>query len=234
MKRLLRSKFAQTLLAWLAASYVDLVTATLRWRIEKHDAADAAIASSDGVIGLFWHGRIAHAMACRTILRDKPRRVMVSLSRDGEFIAMAAIRLGIPTIRGSTERRGAALTKGGAAAFRAAVKVIEGGGAMLLTPDGPRGPREVMQIGAVQLARAGRCAVFVMGLAARPALRFGGWDGARIPMPFSRACLVLDGPLRAPADADGGAMEAIRADWEHRMRRAQTQAEARLAGAGRQ
>ena len=234
MKRVLRSRTAQSLLAWLVTSYVKLITATLRWRFEGRAAADAAIVSGDGVIGLFWHGRIAHAMACRPILRDKPRRVMISLSRDGEFIAMAAARLGIPTIRGSTERREGSVAKGGAAAFRAAVKMIEGGGAVLVTPDGPRGPRETMQVGAVQLARAGRCPVFLMGLAARPALRFGGWDGARIPLPFSRACLVVDGPVRTPVDADGARMEAIRADWEQRMTLAQAQAEARLARTHRQ
>jgi hypothetical protein len=229
VKRLLRSRTAQSLLAWLVTLYVKMLIATLRWRFEGRALADAAILSGDGVIGLFWHGRIAHAMACRRILRDKPRRVMISLSRDGEFIAMAAARLGIPTIRGSAGRQEGVLAKGGAAAFRAAVKTIEGGGAVLVTPDGPRGPRETMQIGAVKLARAGRCPVFLIGLAARPALRFGGWDGACIPLPFSRACLVIDGPLRTPADADGAAMEATRADWQQRMTVAQAQAEARLA-----
>ena len=33
------------------------------------------------------------------MLAGKPVRVMISLSRDGEFIAMAAERLGVPAIR---------------------------------------------------------------------------------------------------------------------------------------
>lgn len=229
MKAWLRSRIVQNLLAWLVFAYVELIVATLRWRIEGRAGADLAIASDQGLIGLFWHGRIAHAMACRPILNNKPRRVMISLSRDGEFIARAAERLRIPTLRGSTGK-GAGPSKGGAGAFRAALKEIAGGGVMMLTPDGPRGPGEVLQIGAAQLARAGRCPVFLMGLAAWPAVRLGSWDGGRLPLPFARACLVLDGPHYAPTVGGMEALEAARADWQSRMRLAQARAEFLLKG----
>ena len=48
---------------------------------------------------------------------------MISLSRDGEFIARAAERLGFPPIRGSTGRGDRAADKGGAAAFREALRL---------------------------------------------------------------------------------------------------------------
>ncbi|MGI9169324.1 MAG: DUF374 domain-containing protein, partial [Caulobacteraceae bacterium] len=121
MKRLLRSRPAQSLLAWLIAAYVEAIIATVRWRFENRQAADLAVAAPEGAIVLFWHGRIAQGMACRPLLRKKPRRVMISLSRDGAFIAMAAERLRIPTIRGSAGRADAAIAKGGADAFRQAL-----------------------------------------------------------------------------------------------------------------
>ena len=140
MKGLLRSAWVQAIMARLVWVYIELIIATLRWRTPGAGPATEALASEAGMIALFWHGRIAHAMACRPVLGDKPRTVMISMSKDGAFIADAAIRLKIPTIRGSTGRRGLGREKGGAAAFRAAMEVIRGGGAMLLTPDGPRGP----------------------------------------------------------------------------------------------
>jgi len=228
MKSLLRSKAVQSLLAWLISSYVELIIATLRWRFENRGPTDAAMDAPEGLIGLLWHGRIAQGMACRPVMKTKPRRVMISLSRDGEFIAMAAERVGIPTIRGSTGRGDQAPAKGGAAAFRQALKFIRQGGVMLLTPDGPRGPREVMPVGPAQMARAAGCPVFLLGLAASPALALGSWDRGRIPLPFARACLVLDGPLRVPGGADEAEMEAIRGDWQTRMRVAQDRAEALL------
>ncbi len=228
MKGLLRSPTIQAALGWLVAAYIELVIATLRWRRENDGPALAALAGPDGLIGLFWHGRIVPAIACRAILKDKPRKVMISLSRDGEFIALAAERLRIPTIRGSTGRGGPGGSKGGATAFRQAMGVVASGGVMIMTPDGPRGPNMVMQSGPVQLARATSAPVFLMGLAVSPAIRLGSWDEGRVPLPFGRAVLVLDGPLTVAEDADDAALEVARADWQERLCAAQARAETLL------
>ena len=87
----------QAVLSALVTGYIELIIATLRWRTIGAGPADAALRTPEGIIALFWHGRIAHAMACRPVLGDKPRTVMISLSRDGAFIADAAIKLKIPT-----------------------------------------------------------------------------------------------------------------------------------------
>ncbi len=229
MKGLIGAPWVQALLARIIAAYEELVIATLRWRLADFEAARAAIAADEGLIALFWHGRIAQAIACRPFLGSKPRRVMISHSRDGAFIAMAAERLGIPTIRGSTGRPEDSLAKGGAAAFRAAVKTIAEGGAMLLTPDGPRGPAHVIPTGPVQLARAARAPVFALGLAARPSLALRTWDSARIPLPFAQAVLVVTGPFRAPLRMDPTALEAARVLWQDAMNAAHARAEAILA-----
>ncbi|MEO8926714.1 MAG: lysophospholipid acyltransferase family protein [Caulobacteraceae bacterium] len=227
---MLRSRAVQSLLAWLVAGYIELLITTVRWRFENRANADLAMASPEGLIALFWHGRIAQGMACRPLLAEKPRRVMISLSRDGEFIALAAERLRIPPIRGSAGRGEATLAKGGASAFRQALAFLESGGVMVLTPDGPRGPREILPSGPVQMARAAGCPTFLMSLAARPALALKSWDGARIPLPFARGQVVLEGPLGVAADADEDALEAARADWQRKMRAGQARAEALLDG----
>ena len=230
MKNFFRSAPVQSVLGWLVAAYIELIIATVRWRIENRAPVDEAVSAPGGLIALFWHGRIAQGMACRPLLRDKPRRVMISLSPDGRFIAKAAERLKIPPVRGSTGREGGA-GKGGAKAFREALTFIRAGGVMILTPDGPRGPREELPIGPVQMARAAGCPVFIMSLAATPALALGSWDRARIPLPFARGQVVLEGPLHLPANPDAEALETARADWQARMRAGQARAEVLLAGA---
>ncbi len=104
---------------------------------------------------------------------------------------------------------------------------------MIMTPDGPRGPREVLPIGPAQMARLADCPVFLMSLAARPAIRLDSWDEARIPLPFARGCVVLEGPLCLPHRADETGLEAARADWQARMRAGQARAEAMLDERGR-
>jgi lysophospholipid acyltransferase (LPLAT)-like uncharacterized protein len=46
------------------------------------------------------------------------------------------------------------------------VKWVKDGGAMAITPDGPRGPVEVMQKGAIALARVTGAPVLFVGVAA--------------------------------------------------------------------
>lgn len=230
LKRFFRSTFVQSVLAFLLSSYIAVTLATMRWRFENRSAADAAATRPEGAIGCFWHGRIALAVVCRRVLKTKPRRVLISLSADGEFIAQAMDRLGFPAIRGSGGRRADASRKGGVAAFLKALEFIAEGGVIALTPDGPRGPNEVMLDGPVHLAKASGAPVFLFGLAARPAFVFGSWDKTRLPIPFSRGCVVFDGPLFAPANADRACIEALRADWQNRLTAAQAKAEAILAG----
>ncbi len=229
MKRLFRSRVTQAALGGLAAVYIELLIRTLRWRIANRDALSRAVDGADGAILLFWHGRIALGMACRPMMRSKPRRVLISLSPDAAFIAEAAERVGIPTIRGSTGREGGGRAKGGAAAFRHALRFIREGGLMIVTPDGPRGPPERLPPGPLLLARTARCPVYLMGLAGRPAWLLGSWDRALLPLPFARAQFVLDGPLDVPVGADEACLESLRAEWEFRITAAQTRAEQLLS-----
>ena len=229
LKLLAREAWVQATLAWLVSGYLGLTLRTMRWRFENRAPADAAAASPDGVLACFWHGRIALAPATRPIFAKKPRRVLISNSPDGEFIAKVVRRLGFPAIRGSTtsddrkERRSVA-------AFREAISFIDDGGAMIVTPDGPRGPAEEIPQGTVMLARTRGTPVILMGIAARPALRLRSWDRTQIPLPFAKGCAVFDGPLEVSRQADAATVKAMRADWQARLCAAQSRAEALLAG----
>ena len=118
------------------------------------------------------------------------------------------------------------------AAFREAVSWVAGGGALVITPDGPRGPHEVIAAGSLQIARRGRAAVFLMGIAARPALQLDTWDKVMFAAPFGRGAVVWEGPLHVPGDADEAQVAALIADWSARLSAVTRRAEA-LVGRGR-
>jgi lysophospholipid acyltransferase (LPLAT)-like uncharacterized protein len=234
MKGLMRLAAVQVLLAALVAGYLRLLFGTLRWNYRGLEGGQAVVSAPEGVIILFWHGRIITATACRGLLGSKPRFALVSLSRDGAFIARAAEWVGVPTIRGSMEKARQTPTneaqkptsKGGAQAFWRLLTTLADGAAAIITPDGPRGPSQRMSLGAVRLAQMSGAPVLLCGFDSAPAIAARSWDAARFPLPFSRAALVVDGPHRVgEADAD---LEAVRADWEARLRAAQDQAGAML------
>src|SRR5690606_22774473 len=169
----------QRILAWLFAGWMRLCVATMRWRRENADLV--ASTREGGVIVAFWHSRIGLSPAAHPDLGRRPMRALISLSRDGEFIAAAVARLGFPAIRGSSAKSGSAKAKGGSAAFRDSLRWVRSGGGLALTPDGPRGPAEQMAEGAPALARATDAPVLLLGLAARPAIRLNSWDRALLP-----------------------------------------------------
>jgi hypothetical protein len=233
VKGLIRSPAVQWLLSMLVVGYIEIVHATMRWRLVNTEDADAAVASADGVIGAFWHGRIALSVIGRKVLKKKPTRVMISLSPDGQFIAMAMERMGLPAIRGSAIKvTNKAKHKGGTTAFRQSLAFIGEGGCVALTPDGPRGPNQVMRDGVVTLARMSGAPVFLFGLAASGAISLKNWDQTLLPVPFTRGCIVFDGPLHVAPDADAMQSEAVRLDWQNRLNAAQQRAEAIVAGKG--
>jgi hypothetical protein len=230
LKLLARRPWVQSAIAWLVSAYLGVTLATMRWRFENRGPADIAFASPDGMIALFWHGRIALAPVFRPILKQKPRRVLISSSPDGEFIAKMVGRLDFPAIRGSstTDNR---RNRGSVRAFRDALRFIEDGGLMIVTPDGPRGPAEEMPAGPVMLARARETPVYLFGFAADPVVTLRSWDRTRIPLPFGRGFCVVDGPLAVARHAEDEQVEATRLEWQARLSAAQARAEALLAGA---
>ena len=231
MKKLLRSDAVQEFLGWLSWLYLQLVISTIRWtRIgeEPGGALDQVLAGPGGMIGCFWHGDIALSITAKVaVIKRKVTRILISLSPDGEFIARSMVRHNMPPIRGSSAKKGKA--KGGAAAFREALDLLAAGGILVVTPDGPRGPSQVMAPGTVRMARRAGVPVFLLGLAAEPALRLDTWDKTKLPGLFGRGCIVWDGPYHCPADASDEDMDRLSVDWSAAMTAACARAQAVVA-----
>lgn len=230
MKRLLRRPAVQAAVAFVFAGYMKLIRVSVRWRHVNFERVEPVLETDQGAIALMWHGRIPVALAVSKAWWRKPRRCLVSPSADGEAFAQALEYSRYPSIRASTAKKGdSAKARAVIAAFREAMSWVKGGGVLIVTPDGPRGPYEVMAPGALQIAKRTGVPVFMMGIAVAPAARAGSWDRAMIGMPFGRGVVVWDGPLHVPPDADDAAMGALLSEWTKRLSDLTRQAEA-MAG----
>ncbi len=233
MKAFLRSDAVQAVLGWLLGAYLRVVLATVRWRHENLACVEPVLADdATGAVALFWHGRIPLCLATAPQWWRKRTRALISPSADGEFIARALAMSGFPAIRVSSAKPGdTAKMRQAVAAIREATNWVKDGGALVVTPDGPRGPNEVIAEGSVQIARRSGQPVYLMGIAASPAWQSkAAWDRVMFAAPFGRGAVVWDGPLHVPADADGAAIAAVIADWSARLSAATRRAEA-LVGA---
>ncbi len=178
------------------------------WRVR--DVGDAGWAArreaGQGTVVAIWHGHILTLPH----LRDRGIAILISEHHDGGMIARVAESFGFATVRGST-------TRGGARALLALIGMLKRGTDVVITPDGPRGPRRVLAPGA--LVAAQRAGVPLVGMFAHVdrAWRLGTWDVLEIPKPFARITLAYTAPFavpgRTPADAAASA-EAFAAEME--------------------
>lgn len=133
-----------TLLPPIGAWVIRFLGATVRIRMQGGEVVDELYRQGKHVIFSCWHGR---QLMMPLAYRGTAVHVLISRHRDGELIRRIVARFGLHAVRGST-------TRGGAAALRALIKLGRSGVDLGVTPDGPKGPRQVAQPGVIQLARA--------------------------------------------------------------------------------
>jgi lysophospholipid acyltransferase (LPLAT)-like uncharacterized protein len=79
--------------------------------------------------------------------------------------------------------------------LRTLLDLLRAGKVVSLTPDGPRGPRRVMQPGTAQLAALSAVRVVPIAAICHPALRIRSWDRMIVPLPFSRCTIRCGRPI---------------------------------------
>lgn len=210
--------------AFLAALIVRLWMRTLRYRIvlPRTPVHPNHRETRGHFLYAFWHEHLLFPTAIRFRGRF---HVLISRHADGELIAQVCQHLGYATVRGST-------TRGGAQALRELVDKGRGSH-LMVTPDGPRGPRRQVQPGIVFAASRTGLPIVPVGVAYRRCWRARSWDRFAVPYPGTVAVAVVGEPIPVPPDADRRILEQFRLRVEAAMLEATRRAEA-LAGCAEQ
>lgn len=210
-----RRRLAAPLVRLVAPLLFRIYSAT--WRCEVLGGEHRTSAEDGGgSIFTMWHGRmllpIPHFRA-----RARHYTILVSRSGDGDLSELFLKSCGFPIIRGSSSR-------GGASALRSMLKVLRAGDTVVLTPDGPRGPRHQINEGVAWLARATGRPALPAGFACSSYWQLGSWDRFNIPRPFARIAISYGEPVPVPRDVDeqqlAEASETIRSRLVEAERRA--------------
>jgi len=82
---------------------------------------------------------------------------------------------------------------------------------VLITPDGPRGPRRQAAPGVAQLAALSGAALVPVGAASTRHRRLPSWDRMMLPLPFGRGVLVCGPPIRVARGEADAALPGIAA-----------------------
>jgi len=202
VKKEIKYFFIKYFLTFPAYYLLNIYAKTVRVKLEGIEDVFNHVSDGGRVILASWHQRFfAGFYLPKSLKRNIP--IMISKSRDGDFIADVVERIGWIPVRGSSSRRGRA-------ALKELVDEIINFGMAGHIVDGPTGPPRVVKPGLISLAEQGRaaiCPVFV--LYQRPWI-FSSWDRFMIPRPFSTVVLRFGSITAIPEDLDAAQFEEFR------------------------
>ncbi|MEM8936929.1 MAG: lysophospholipid acyltransferase family protein [Pseudomonadota bacterium] len=213
LKRLAANPVFQAIAAFLIGAYIRFVGATSSWRLDIHEASeDSLFTSKEGAIVLFWHGRIA-MMARLRKETEKQVFMLISTHRDGDIIARAMSSFGVTCIRGSAANpRKPTQDNRGTAAGTEMMEAIKGGDLVAVTPDGPRGPAERVNMGVIRLAQLSGAPIIPATFATSRGKVLRSWDRFLLPGPFSKCVYLVGAPIRVGAAQTNDALAAARGE----------------------
>lgn len=203
---------------WAASLLLRLWMRSLRRRDVGRDLVEACMAKGERVIAAFWHAQL---LPMPFVFPPHVAAVLISQHRDGEYISRVVQRLGLPVVRGSA-------TRGGLQAFRQLLHVLQGGGHVAITPDGPRGPVGVVKPGVIELSRLSGMPILPVAFAAEPAWRLRSWDRFLLPHPFAHALFLWGEPIRVPRECSRADVEAYQTLLAERLNSLTAEAERQL------
>lgn len=194
----LRSRWLTKLAAWLLVGGFRVLFATCR---KVHLAPEVRLTLNsreaethpESFILSIWHDALIIPTFAATPASRRRACCLVSRHQDGSYLADAMAILGYSTVRGSSHR-------GGAAALKQLLDETAGKH-IVITPDGPRGPRRELKPGVVYLAAQTGRRICACAYTCRRGWRLqGSWTDMLIPLPFTTIYLLTSAPIGIPAE----------------------------------
>ena len=203
-----KDKILLALVPFFGSLVLRLLSLTIRKKTLYAERFQKCRDQGQPVIGAFWHQRL---LMMPFLPPPGKTGMLISQHRDGEFIARAIKFLGIDSVRGST-------TRGGLSALRGMDRYYREGGHLAITPDGPQGPKHVVQMGVIELARLTGSPIFPLTYGASRKRVLNNWDRFIVPIPFCRIVYIWGEPVWVPRDCKREEMEEKRLLLQDRLR----------------
>ncbi len=189
---------------------VKLLSFTYRLKIMAPENERDVIARHGSIIYVSWHQRFFPGISFFATRR--PIAIMISQSRDGNYIAKIVNILGWHAVRGSSSR-------GGRDALQALKAHALAGSKIGHIVDGPRGPSGVVKPGVLRIAQVAQLPMAPTITSGQRRWVFRSWDRFMIPKPFSRVIIRFGAPIYVPAELDEAEFEQKRLLLQEQMHR---------------
>ncbi len=200
-------KISLAVLPRISAWLIKIVFITCRINIHGQQERNKVGTRKIPAIGTCWHYGIVGIFY---VLRNESSVMLVSASKDGDYIAKLSEYSGFSTVRGSRN-------KGGVQALKELLKKIRQGKNLGIVADGSQGPPRVVQAGSILLASKTGAPILPMLWSASRYFAINSWDRTIIPKLFSQIDFFYGEPLLVPKKLDSAGIEKYRLKLEGRL-----------------
>ena len=204
------SRLGWWVLGLLGTFLIRLLYLTVRGReVGLEHVAEGRKTGKGPLVFALWHSRLLGNCYNN---RGQDVGVMNSRHRDNEIIVRVIVRLGFISVRGSS-------TRGGVAALKKMLHLMNEGHDLAFTVDGPRGPALKVKPGAVYAAARSGCPLITASVSYSSFWQIPSWDRFQIPRPFSRMVVGYGPALAVPENPSEQEIERWCLEAERQLNR---------------
>lgn len=185
----IRSKFLTKICAFSLVVIFRTLFSTCKKKIHfQVPKSNYLIEEEEKFLICVWHHELVIPVL---IVPQVNTAALVSQHQDGSYLADTMQMVGILPVRGSS-------SKGGAKAMKQLMEITKDHH-IVITPDGPRGPREEIKSGIVFLASHSGRAILPTAYACKSYWKIkGSWTDMIIPKPFTTMTACVGEPIYIP------------------------------------
>ena len=187
-KKLLKKNFVQNILGFFTFLYIRAVKLTSTIQFENESIPKQFWSNDKPFILAFWHSQLM--MIGFSWKKNKNVNILASGHSDGKFGAIVGKYFNLNNIQTSKKNKSISL--------KSIFKLLNDNNYIGITPDGPRGPKEIVSEGIIKIAKSSKVPIIPIGFWSSKNFKLKSWDSFLITLPFSKCSFVWSKPLEIP------------------------------------
>jgi hypothetical protein len=187
---------------------VRLISLTYRITVINPEIEESIFDRGEVPIYISWHQRFFPGI---TFFARRHRiSIMISQSKDGDYISKIVRILGWTPVRGSS-------TRGGREALEELKRRAQEGCTIGHIVDGPKGPFGMVKPGLLAIAQHSGMPILPAIVSSEKRWTFKSWDKFMVPKPFSRVIMRFDRETYIPDGIGSDEFERLRFSIQNRL-----------------
>ena len=207
-KKILKNFIIQNFLGLITATYIFIVRLTSSIKYENQVVPEKFWKDNQSFILAFWHSQLM--MISYAWKSKKKINILASGHSDGRFGAIVGKYFNLKNIQVSNKNKIVSL--------KPIFKILKNNNYIGITPDGPRGPKEMVSEGIIKIAITSGVPIIPVSFWSSSNIKLNSWDSFLITLPFSKCSFVWGEPLVVPKNIRKNELENFKKILENKLR----------------